>query len=382
MPIHIQSIRPRGLLSFGPDTEAIPLRELNVIIGPNGSGKSNLIEALGLLAATPRSVGDAIRAGGGIEEWSWKGDRKGTKPSLEATIQGRLQLRYSLALDPSGPFLGWAQLEERIEHTSGAELYFGAVNGLPHLLQQGVLRGVNAHEFNPTESVLSQRQDPNIYPELFLLAGLFRSIHFYRDWTFGRAFPSRVPQPADLPNDYLMEDARNLGLMLNRIRRSPEAKQSLLSHLRLLYEGIHDFDVSVHGGTVQVFLHENTWVISASRLSDGTLRWLGLLTILLNPAPHSVVCIEEPEIGLHPDLMPSLAKLLREASERMQLVVTTHSDALVDALTSTPESVLVCEKHQGGTVMRRCEREELSEWLDKYTMGQLWRRGELGGNRW
>ena len=281
MPVHIQSLRPRNLLSFGPDTEAIALRELNVVIGPNGSGKSNLIEALGLLAATPRSVGDALRAGGGLEEWSWKGDRKGTKPGLEALVQGATPLRYQLSVKPTVTFLGWGELEERLERTSDAELYFGEVNGLPHIRLRDSLRVVNTHDFNPIESVLSQRQDPESYPEIFQLAGLLRSIRFYRDWTFGRTFPPRMPQPADLPNDYLMEDGRNLGLMLNRIRRSPEAKQSLLSYLRLLYDGIHDFDVSVQGGTVQVFLHENTWVIPSTRLSDGTLRWLGLLTCLL-----------------------------------------------------------------------------------------------------
>ena len=125
MPVHIQRLRPRNLLSFGPDTEALALRELNVIIGPNGSGKSNLIEALGLLAATPRSVGDALRAGGGLEEWSWKGDRKGTKPCLEALVQGTTPLRYELSVRPHVVRPGLGELEERLVHLSDAQqLYF------------------------------------------------------------------------------------------------------------------------------------------------------------------------------------------------------------------------------------------------------------------
>jgi predicted ATPase len=87
-------------------------------------------------------------------------------------------------------------------------------------------------------------------------------------------------------------------------------------------------------------------------------------------------------MGLHPDLLPPLARLLQEASERMQLIVTTHSDVLVDALTDTPESVIVCEKHEGSTTMRRLNKEGLSAWLEKYSLGQLWRSGEIGGNRW
>lgn len=94
------------------------------------------------------------------------------------------------------------------------------------------------------------------------------------------------------------------------------------------------------------------------------------------------MAIEEPELGLHPDVLPPLAELLREASERAQLVVTTHSDVLVDALSEVPETVLVCEKEHGATVLRRLGSEDLSAWLERYTLGQLWRSGEIGGNRW
>jgi len=73
---------------------------------------------------------------------------------------------------------------------------------------------------------------------------------------------------------------------------------------------------------------------------------------------------------------------LLEASQRTQLIVTTHSSILIDALTSTPETVLVCEKHDGSTTMRRLDEASLSLWLQKYSLGQLWRQGELGGNRW
>lgn len=87
-------------------------------------------------------------------------------------------------------------------------------------------------------------------------------------------------------------------------------------------------------------------------------------------------------MGLHPDLMPRLADLLRDASKRMQLIVTTHSDVLVDALTATPEAIIVCEKVEGATTTRRLSQSALSEWLQKYSLGELWRSGEIGGNRW
>ncbi len=166
-----------------------------------------------------------------------------------------------------------------------------------------------------------------------------------------------------------MEDARNLGLILNKFRRTPRAKDQLIKHLKLIYEDVRDVDVRVEGGTIQVFIDEGRWAIPATRLSDGTLRWLCLLAILLNPDDQFLVCIEEPELGLHPDLLLPLADLLKEASERMQLVVTTHSDTLISALSDTPETVLVCEKHEGSTTMRRFSKDELSDWLKDYSLG-------------
>jgi predicted ATPase len=107
-----------------------------------------------------------------------------------------------------------------------------------------------------------------------------------------------------------------------------------------------------------------------------------LLAILCHPNPPPLVCIEEPELGLHPDILPTLAELLKEASTRCQLIVTTHSDVLVDAMTDQPESVLICEKGEGGTTLNRLSAAELKPWLEKYRLGELWISGQLGGTRW
>ena len=101
----------------------------------------------------------------------------------------------------------------------------------------------------------------------------------------------------------------------------------------------------------------------------------------LSSIPPPLICIEEPEIGLHPDILPIIAELLIEASQRTQIIVTTHSDILVDALSHVPEAVLVCEKESNATSVRRLSRDELGEWLNEYSLGDLWLRGKLGGNR-
>ena len=110
---------------------------------------------------------------------------------------------------------------------------------------------------------------------------------------------------------------------------------------------------------MQVFFTECDFTIPATRLSDGTLRYLCLLAILCDPSPPLLIVIEEPELGLHPDILPKLADLLIATSNRTQVIVTTYSDILVDCMTERPETIVVCEKHHGQTVMRRLAAEEL-----------------------
>ena len=138
------------------------------------------------------------------------------------------------------------------------------------------------------------------------------------------------------------------------------------------------------GGTVQVFFHEKglKTPVPATRLSDGTLRYLSLLLILCHPSPPPLVCIEEPELGLHPDVLPVLAELFIEAATRAQFIVTTHSDSLISALSDVPEAVIVCERGDDGTTLRASRTPKLAEWLNRYKLGELWRMGEIGGTRW
>jgi predicted ATPase len=230
--------------------------------------------------------------------------------------------------------------------------------------------------------MLEDFRDPENYPELTFLTTFYKQIRLYRQWSFGRFTPLRRPQSADARSDFLEEDFSNLGLVLNRLRRSPATKRTIIEHLKDLYEGLTDFDVSVEGGSVLVYLTEGEFTIPAVRLSDGTLRYLGLLALLCDPNPPPLIGIEEPELGLHPDLIPKIADLLKEASKRCQLIVTTHSDILVSALSDCPENVIVCEKHDGQTTMRHLDPEELKPWLEKYRLGELWTRGQIGGVRW
>jgi len=384
-------LRPRSFLSFGPDFAGLELRNLNVLIGANGSGKSNLLEAISLLRAAPKEWRDVTRKGGGVSEWIWKGEKKNGKAKIEALIGnpgGNQRLRHAMAFHAMAQ--AFALEDERVENEHPAAgqpkpyFFYRYQHGDPVLntAEKGQ-RKLARDTIETDRSILAQRRDPETYPELAMLAQSYESIRIYREWAFGRGAVFREPQKADMRNDVLEEDFSNLGLFLNRLKtRYPAAKKAILNGLMDLYDGIQDFDVFVEGGTVQVFFTEGDFSIPATRLSDGTLRYLCLLAILCDPEPPKMICIEEPELGLHPDILPKVADLLIAASERTQIVVTTHSDILVDAMTDTPEAVVVCAKENGQTQMERLEAKELVDWLQNYRLGQLWTKGEIGGTRW
>jgi len=394
----VKSIYLHNFLSYGnepPETATIALQPLNVLIGPNASGKSNLLEAFALLKHAPGQIQKPIREGGGLEQWLFKGEGGNPTPRAQIYISvpyASDTLHYGLGFGPwggeGGPFF--------IDFEA---LYYEVREGQKLLYTDPVYLNQDGHKairsvrlqadpnLSPVKadndkSILAQRKEPKQYPELTYLGEQFEKIQLYRDWTFGRYAGVRQPCKADLPNNWLEPDASNLPLVLNRLGRNYEAKEKLLAALQKLYDGIEDYHVDLEAGTAQLFFREKRNLLPATRLSDGTLRYLSLLAVLLHPSPPPLVCIEEPELGLHPDILPGMAELLKDASTRMQLVVTTHSDILVDAMTDMPEVVLVCEKTPEGSRLRRLEAEQMKPWLEKYRLGELWISGELGGTRW
>jgi predicted ATPase len=391
----VRSIQIQNLLSFGPSTPPLELRPLNVLIGPNGSGKSNLIEIFGLLKNTSGDLSLPIREGGGITEWLWKGGGKRSSKAPEAHVEvllapplsGIALLRYKLAFTQLGSTL--EILDERIENElpdigdKRPYFYYGYENGRPVINVKAKKRELKREDVNPKQSILSQRKDPDQYPEITYLGETLSKFAFYRDWEFGINSEPRQIHAPDQQSDYLEEDAANLALMLSRMKADPPVKNQLIQYLQEFYHEAVDLNAVIKQSLIDLSLEERGgFTTPAVRMSDGTLRWLSLLAILLNPTPPPLVCLEEPELGLHPDIIPVLAKLLKEASQRMQIVVTTHSDTLVESLTEVAESVIVCEKREGSTVLQRLQMSELSKWLSEYSLGDLWRKGEIGGRRW
>ena len=366
----ITSINPKNLLSFGEDHPAIELASLNILAGPNGSGKSNLLECARLLQCAAKTPPAPPR------DWLWQGQGNHAVARLEAVINyspGSRNLRYWLEFTANDDHLQLT--DERIENEhpdpghGKSYFYFAFQNGWPVINVKSVRRQLKRDDINTELSILAQRKDPDSYPEITWLGDTFGSIRIYRNWTFGTHTPLRALAQPGLPDDFLAEDFANLATILNKLCDTPDIKKKILGHLTAFLPTAQDITVNFLDDTAQILIQEAGFTIPAARLSDGTLRFLCLLAILCHPTPPLLICIEEPELGLHPEMLPILAELLHEASERTQLIVTTHSDLLLEEFIATPEKVITFDKRNGQTLTRRLDAEGLENWLDRFTLG-------------
>ena len=395
----IQSIAVDNLLSYGSEGVALELQPLNVIIGPNASGKSNFLEAFRLLQAAPQDISKPIISGGGINQWMWKGKPQGViaNISIYLHLASWRNLHHRFAFQEITNHL--YMISETIEliksvYSERQLLYHNVVgraqlspyinnDNLP-VSKYGEPITVRMEDLSFAQSILAQRSDPMIYPDLSLLANTYKKIAMYADVNFGRNTPARQPQKADLDSTYLFEDGSNLALVINDLQNRPGVMRDIIARFKKFNPRVQDIITRVSYGTVQIFIEEEglQQTLPATRLSDGTLRYLFLLVLLCHPEPPPIICIEEPELGLHPDMIRSIAELLLEASQRTQIILTTHSDLLVSALSETPEAIVICEHDGDSSTLRRLEPDKLNLWLEKYSLGELWLKGEIGGTRW
>lgn len=400
MSTFLKSLKLTNFLSFGPESQDIDLTPLNVLIGPNASGKSNFIEALELLHATPTDISEAIRIGGTAGEWMWKG----VMPPKPAVITARIcsnaptpELRYRISFTEANSRL--EIVDEALENSLPNQpsepdvfFYYRYQNGRPVInvkqtvKEEGakkdyVKRRLKRESLNPEQSVFSQRKDPEAYPELTWVAEQFGRIQIFREWGFGRSAALRQAQPANLPSDALLPTIVNLGLVLNDLEHQDTWPQ-FLEYMQRFLPRFKRLTTKIQGGSVQIYLHEDglKTPIPATRLSDGTIRFLALMVVLLHPKKAPLICIEEPELGLHPDALAIIAELLIIAKSKTQVIVTTHSDVLVSALTEEADSMLVSDYVGGSTEFRRLDSAKLKHWLEQYRLGEIWRMGKLGGN--
>lgn len=390
----LHSLIVKGLLSFGEEM-SFEFGRLNLLVGPNGAGKSNLIDCLRVLKNSPLDIQGTFKDAG-FEEWLYRDGSSEASATLEALVEIPKRsglLKHRLQLGPA--IRSAARLDEIIENEtaigdhSDPLFFFKTERGRaivrywePDAKKHGT-RKLGEEDFEPLQSILAQLRDVERYPEISRLADTYSNFRIYSEWSFGRGSGLRESTPTDRSDKYLSESMDDLALALNGLQGT-SAHDKIQSMLHELKDSYRDYVTRIIFGRVGLELKESPFdrPLPAKRLSDGTLRFLALSAILLHPEPPSLICLEEPELGMHPDMIYLVAKMIVEASKRTQLIVTTHSEHLLTALQDDFDALFSFDSGINGSFVRRFSRDDFLGWRDEHRLGELWTSGELGGNRW
>lgn len=183
----------------------------------------------------------------------------------------------------------------------------------------------------------------------------------------------------------LLPDGSNLPQILNTLNINfKQSFKQILTKLNDVNEQYSDIDFNFIGGNIELMLEEKKLgtAIHVTNISDGTLRFLCLLSILYNPEKGKLICIDEPEIGLHPDMILTIAEAVQESSSTSQLVIATHSENILNPFKL--KHIRVFEKNEKNeTIVNSYSERDFEGWYEEYVpVGRRWRQGDLGGNRW
>lgn len=365
----------------------LELRPLTVMIGANGVGKSSLLDALSILASSAQgNLNVAVSEMSGLAAMMTYDLATEVGFGISMTVPGHEPLDYSLSLRPQGTAY-------QIDQESLRRRRHGHQNPFLHIdshgtdikyfeVNQGRLVRPNLvrpnWEYNPLESSLSQ------VPKLFREPEEFRrrlaSSTFYHVLNVEPRSPVRLPQamrPAQLPG----KNGEDLVSSLYYLREvEPDRFESIEDAVRAAFPGFKRFDFPpVAAGTLAMTWRDNSFSrpLYMHQVSEGMLRFVWLATLLQSPGLTALTLLDEPEVSLHPELLSLLAGLLREAAHRTQIVVATHSDSLIRFL--KPNEVVVMDAADDGTAtLMWADKLNLEEWLDEYTLDELWRNGRLG----
>lgn len=332
---------------------------LNVLIGANGSGKSNFIrffEMLGHMMDPNKGLQNYVASRGRADAFLFRGMK--VTPQMEASLMiSRLEYRFALrAADDRSLFFSYEAIPL---HSSDAT------------------KVVSFPSSGHLESELGFQPHSSFYEWVGDMIRDWRVYHFHD--TSASAPVMGLCNVVD--NEILHGNAANLAAVLMHMQQVyPGHFARIVETVRQVAPFFGGFALrEVAPGQTQLLWQDrySDLLYYPHQLSDGTLRYICLATLLLQPNPAATLIIDEPELGLHPYAIKLLTSMLHEAAQRTQLIVATQSSLLVDEL--TPEQVIVVNHRDGESLLEHLEPERLKSWLEEYTLGQLWEKNELGG---
>ncbi|MDQ8156870.1 MAG: AAA family ATPase [Gemmatimonadota bacterium] len=360
----LESVTIRGFRSIEA-VDALPLGAVNVLVGPNGSGKSNFIGAFSFLhAVRDGKLQEYVARAGGADSVLYFGSSSTTELRIKLSFAGGTNA-YDLLLVPTdtGELVPRREIVSFWDKAHYPQPYgqllspLGKEAGISGTEQDGIASYVRRH------------------------LAKWRVYHFHD--TGSRSALKRTSDVAD--NRFLRSDGSNLPSFLYLLsERYPDSFRVIVAAIRLVAPFLDRFHLEPEALNAERMRLE--WVhrdsdafFDVSSLSDGTLRFIALTTLLLQPVElrPSVILIDEPELGLHPYAIAMLAGLIRQSSAETQVIVSTQSPILLDHF--EPEEVIVADFDGKGTSFRRLLAGELESWLSEYSLGELWQKDQFGG---
>ena len=353
--LHVQgfkSIRDQ-VFEFGP---------LNVFIGGNGAGKSNLVNVFHFLHRIAKQQLQAYTGEtGGANAILYLGRKKTKKLRLQIEFEGGTNI-YEFELIPTD--------DDRFIFGDETTYYWNMSN-FPD-------PGKNESWSGHTEARVVESKKP-------VASHVRQHLESYRIYHFHDTSPSaQVKQTGDInDNRFLQPDAGNLAAFLFWLQEVfPDHFKNIEDTVRQVatfFKGFKLSPLALNQDKIRLEWEEkgSDAYFNASALSDGTLRFICLATLLLQPKLPSLILIDEPELGLHPAAIQVLAGLLQYAATRTQLIVATQSVTLINQL--EPEHIWTVDRHEGQSVFRHLKEAEMSAWLEDYSLGELWEKNVLGG---
>lgn len=345
-------------------TARIPLRNLNVMIGQNGVGKSNFISFFELVQKMlDQNLGNYILERGGIERFLFQGSQHSNY--IQALIDFKNTNAFFFKLAPT------IDNKAFIEYSGD---YFNSHG----------LKTKDYSKWNKTlwdkaveESDIINKKYRAIYLQNFIKG--FIVYHFHDT---SKTSPMRRPCNIS-DNEYLRHDASNLAAYLYRLQvTEPKVFKLIEGTIRSIapyFKGFRLQPSRINPDQITLEWNEmdSDTYLDGQSFSDGTIRFIALATVLLQPNLPDTIIIDEPELGLHPSAINKLSALIKRASKNAQVIVATQSVNLIDYF--RPEDIIVVDREDHQTVFKRFTSDELSIWLDEYSMGEIWEKNIIGG---
>ena len=349
--------------------EAFEPKRLTVLIGANGAGKSNFISFFRMLSwALVRENNLALHVAqqGGASALLHDGPETTQEIQVELAMvneKGRNEYVFCLCF-AAGDTLVFAHERYRFV-CSGRTPEYWKETGVGHKSPQLLARACNDTTADVIGRILSSIK-------VYQFHNTSHTARMRNKWNI-----DNIDKPG-----WLREDAGNIAQLLLRLRqREPVYYQRIVETLRLVLPFFQDFVLEPDYGNVMLCWRECNCdrVFNAAQASDGMLRTIALVTLLLQPPQNlpNVLILDEPELGLHPYAINVVGELISAAAQTVQVIVATQSTLLIDSF--EPQDVVVVERDGRASSFKRLEAEPLSEWLQEYSTSELWEKNVVGG---